>query len=160
MTRRGHRTRSRQSGFTLIEVTAAIVIMIFAITVTITAFSNFRARKTMDGAVEQVLAVFSQAHLDTISSKDDRAYGVHLQSDRAVYFVAPTYDSSTTTNKSFVIHPAIEITNITLSGSTTDVVFQRFTGQTSQTGTFELRVKANSLISTVVTVQGTGSISL
>lgn len=155
-----HPSRSRQSGFTLIEVTAAIVIMIFAITVTITAFSNFRARKTMDAAVEQVLAVFSQAHLDTISSKDDRAYGVHLDSDKAVYFVAPTYDSATTTNKIYMIHPAIEITNIALAGSTTEIVFQRFTGQTSQTGTFELRVKTNTSISTVVTVQGTGSISL
>lgn len=134
--------------------------MIFAVTVTITAFSSFRARKTMDASLEQVLAVFSQAHLDTISSKDDRAYGVHLESDRAVYFIAPTYDASTTTNQVFMIHPAIEIADIFLVGSSTEVIFDRFTGKTSQYGTFEVQVKTDTQIYSVVTIQETGSISL
>jgi hypothetical protein len=124
------------------------------------AFGQFRAKKTMDAAVEVTLAAFSQAHLDTLSSKNSQQYGVHLDTDKVVYYLGPTYVAGAATNISYVLHPVLEIANITLTGGGTDVLFNRLTGGTSQAGTFEVRQKGSTTVKTIITVNGTGAVSL
>ena len=138
----------------------AIGIIVLIGSFVLASFSQFRARKTLDATIESTLASFSRAHLDTISSLNDNQYGVHLDSDKAVYFVGTVYSSSATTNVPYLLNPAIEIANIALSGGGNEVIFNKLTGGTSQNGTFEIRVKADITKKAVVTVNGTGAVSI
>ena len=153
-------SKDHKRGISLIEIIVAIAIILLLSSLALTALSQFRIRKTMDAAMEKVLAAFSQAHLDTISSRNDQQYGVHLASDQVVYFLGPTYATGTPTNIVYKLNSVIEIYNVSLAGAGTDVLFNHLTGGTNQLGTFEVRAKGNSAIRTVITVNGTGAISL
>ncbi|MDO8583880.1 MAG: prepilin-type N-terminal cleavage/methylation domain-containing protein, partial [bacterium] len=74
--------RSFQRGVTLMEILAVTAIILLLGSMALAAFSTFRAQKTMDVAVEVTVIAFARARLDTISSKDDQQYGVHLDPDK------------------------------------------------------------------------------
>ena len=152
--------RRYRTGISIIETVVVAAIVLLLAYMVLASFSQFRIKKTMDAAVEEVLAAFSQAHLDTIASKNSQQYGVHLDANSVVYYIGPTYVADTSTNISYAIHPVLEIANITLAGGGVNVLFNRLTGGTSQAGTFEVRQKGNSAVRTIITVNGTGAISL
>lgn len=152
--------RSRIAGVTLIEILIAIGIIALIGSLITASFSQFRSRKTLDATVESTLASFSRAHLDTISSLNDKQYGVHIGVDKVVYYIGPTYSSSATTNILYTLNPSIEIVNITLTGGGNEVLFDKLSGGTSQNGTFLVRVKNNTSQKVAVTINGTGAISI
>lgn len=147
-------------GVTLLETLVAVGIMMLISGLVLASLNSFRAQKTMDAAVEEVLAAFSQAHFDTISSRNDKQYGVHIDIDKVVYFVGPTYSASTATNVIYRFVVPVEIVSISLAGGGSDVLFDRLTGGTSQSGTFIIRAKSNNTLQTLVTINGTGAISI
>lgn len=147
-------------GVTLVEILVSISIMMLISSLVLAAFSDFRAQKTLDAAVEGMLAAFSHAHLDTISSRNDKQYGVHIGTDQVVYFVGPVYATGTVTNIIHPLHTAIEIVNISLNGGGSDVLYQRLYGTTDQYGTFQLRPKARPTMVMTITVNGTGATSI
>ncbi len=149
-----------KSGFTLIEIVMAIAIVFMVGAIVLGPLTMFRTQKTLDATVEEVFAAFSRAHIDTISSLYDMQYGVHLDADRVVYFVGPSYVVGAPTNSVYELSSAIEIGSISLNPSGNDVLFQRLTGGTNNYGTFEIRAKSNSTLRAVVIVNGTGAISL
>ena len=152
--------KNRTRGITLVEILVVTAIVLLLSSMTLAAFSMFRAQKTMDVAVEVIMVAFGRAHIDTISSKGDQRYGVHLDSDKATYFVGPTYSSEAGTNIAYALNPVLEIANVTLAGGGNDVLFDRFTGGTSQSGTFEIRLKGSTSVRTRITVNGTGAVTL
>lgn len=147
-------------GVTLVEILVAISIIGLISSLVLVSFSDFRARKTLDASVEGMLAAFSQAHLDTISSKNNNQYGVHIATGEVVYFIGPTYATGTATNIVFTLHPAIEILNISLNGGGSDVLYKRLSGSTDQYGTFQLRPKGRINTTTTITVNKTGATSI
>ncbi|OGZ06627.1 MAG: hypothetical protein A3C93_00015 [Candidatus Lloydbacteria bacterium RIFCSPHIGHO2_02_FULL_54_17] len=158
--RRRFLTQKGERGITLLEILVVTAIVLLLSSMALAAFGTFRARKTMDVTVEVVMTSFGRARLDTISSKDDQQYGVHLESDKAVYFIGPTYSSGAPTNIVYAVDPVLEIANVTLTGGGSEVLFNRLTGGTGQSGTFEIRLKGNTSIRTLITVNGTGAVTL
>lgn len=150
----------RSRGVTLLEILVAIGIISLIGSLILSSFSQFRARKTLDATVESTLASFSRAHLDTISSLNDKRYGIHIESDKTVYFIGTTYSAIDPTNVVYKLSPAIEIANITLNGGVSDIVFDKLTGGTSQYGTFEIRVKSDIIQKYIITINGTGAVSI
>lgn len=150
----------RSRGVTLLEILVAIGIISLIGSVVLASFSQFREQKTLDATIEVTLASLSRAHFDTISSLNDNRYGVHLDSDKTVYFVGTTYSSSAGTNIAYNLNPSIEIANISLSTGGNDIVFDRFTGGTSMSGTFDIRVKSNPTKKATITINGTGAVSI
>lgn len=147
-------------GISLLEILVAISIITLMSALVYVPFNDFRAQKTLDASVEKILAAFSQAHLDTISSKNNYQYGVHIAAGEVVYFVGPTYATGTATNLVFTLHPAIEIFDISLNGGGSDVLYQRLSGATNQNGTFQLRPKGRLNMVATITVNKTGATSI
>src|SRR3989344_6561642 len=85
-------------GITLIEILIVIAVLLILATVILGAFSGFRAQKTLDATTETVIAGFSRARLNTMSSKNDGRYGIHIEPTRLTYFLAPTFATGTATN--------------------------------------------------------------
>lgn len=151
---------TKERGATLLEILVAVGLLAMISSLVLASFSQFRARKTLDATIESTLSAFSRAHLDTIASLNDKQYGVHLDADKAVYFVGTTYNAGDATNIPYVLNSAIEIADISLTGGGSDVIFEKLTGGTGQSGTFVIRVKADPSKKGVITVNGTGAISL
>lgn len=152
-----HKTR----GVTLVEILLVIAIAVLLASVVLSSFGEYRLRQNLAGSVESVLAAISAAHLNTISSKNDSSYGVNLKPDEVIYFAGDLYPGDTDpANIHYVLPAAIEIANVSLNGGDTKIYFKRLTGATDNFGTFAIRAKTNTGVSTTVTINQTGATSI
>src|SRR3989344_3471197 len=143
-------------GVTLLEVFLVVSIGVLMLVLSVYALLGFWEQRIVDADVENALSLLSRSRVDTIASRNNAVYGVHLENDRMVLYVGPNYDSGTTTNVTMMIHPALEIADIALFGGGSDVLYKKWSGGTDQFGTFELRFRENLEVSTTVVVAGTG----
>jgi type II secretory pathway pseudopilin PulG len=147
-------------GMTLLEIVASIGITMMIAGLIFASFSNYRTRQNMDGSIETVMAVLSRAHVDTISSKNDDVYGVYFNPAEVIYFRGATYPGdSDPANVHYILPPTIEIANVSFHGDTQYVIFNKLSGTTENYGTFDVRSKADTSITTTLTVNKTGATS-
>ena len=153
--------KNQQRGVTLIELLIALSMVALISSIILASFSQFRSRQTLDASVEVVLAAFSAAHLDTISSKNDDIYGIYLKQNEVIYFKGSPYPGdSDPGNVHYILPATLEVANISLSGGGSAVFYKRLLGGTNNYGSFDVRVKANTTVKSTVTINQTGATSL
>lgn len=148
--------KGRHGGFTLIEIVIVVAIMAILSSIIFTSFSSFRNTKVLDTAIEDILTLISTARGDTLSAKADTQYGVHLASGSATLYSGAVYVAGDSANQVVSLDGALEIVSISLGGGGADILFDRLTGKTSNSGTFVIRVKSDTAKAHTVTVAGTG----
>ncbi len=157
------RHAQRKGGVTLLEIIVIISTMATLSGLTVTTFADFRARKSCDAAVAQILSALSSAHFDTVTAKNDLEYGIQLRAKDYILFSGNTAPASDTDPR-VLLRAALpgntEITNINLSGGGSYVFFQRPSGTTPQSGTFTIRSTSKSSILTTATIHKTGAVSI
>jgi prepilin-type N-terminal cleavage/methylation domain-containing protein len=151
-------TSPLNQGFTLIELLVAIGITALIVGIALANFGRYQAQRSVEGALEITLAQITRAHLDTISSRNDIAYGARLESDRVTYFAGATYNGGDARNITQLLPYGTEIVSIALAGGGSDIMFKRVTGDTNQPGTFIIRSKSYTDIMKTITINGVGSI--
>lgn len=148
-------------GLTLVEIVVALGIITLMSSITLAAFGSFRARQTLDASIELVLAAFSQAHLDTISSKNDYLYGVYLKSNEVITFRGTTYPGDNDPyNIHYTLPSTVDIGSISINGGGSAIFYKRLSGATDNFGTFDVRLKSNTTTKTQITINQTGVVSL
>jgi Tfp pilus assembly protein FimT len=151
------KTVQGNKGVTTIEIIAVLAIMAIITFIVSGAFSSSTGRQALDKKTAIVISLIDQARNQTLSSKADSAYGVHFETAKAVLFVGPTYSSTaTSTNVVEPINPLVRISTISLAGGGSDVLFNRLTGETAQSGTITLSLLASSTQQKVITIYATG----
>ena len=145
--------RGRRGGFTLIEI---VIVLAILSTIIFTSFSAFRNAKVLDTATEDVLTLISTARGETLSAKANTQYGVHITSGSMTLYAGATYSAGDSANQVVDLDSALEIVSIALSGGGSDILFDRLTGKTSNSGTFVIRVKSDTAKTHTVTIAGTG----
>lgn len=154
-------TSSVRRGITTIEILIAVTIVVILSALILAAFGEFRSRQTLGAVVEKALAAFSAARLDTISSKNDMTYGVHIKSGEVIYFAGATYPGDGDSgNAHFTFPTSVEITNISLYGGGSTVFYKRLTGATDNYGTFDIRMVGNTNTKTTISINQSGSTSI
>lgn len=145
-----------QKGFTLLEILITLAIVVILSAIIIVPFSNFRASKLLEVTSNEVVSLLVQARADTISSKNASQYGVHFEASRVVLFAGDTFVDGNPGNFELSIDPVLQISNITLAGSGSDVIFERITGSTAQPGTVMLGVVADASQFKIITIDPAG----
>lgn len=146
------------SGITIMEILIAVAILSVISTGIIIPFSKWRESRTLDVNTEGIMSLLNEARQNTLSSKDGFQYGVNFESARAVLFRGTTFVEPDVNNKEMSISPVLEISNIMLGGGATDVVFERLTGKTNNSGTITLRVKNDTSKNVIIKVEPTGAV--
>ncbi len=147
-------------GVTLIELLVSIAIFAAIATFSTYIYLSYYINKTLDATAESVHAAFSRAFLDTIGSKNDAQYGVHVAMNGVTVFTGTTYNPAATDNVSYPVSQGVQIATISLNGGVSDVVYQRVTGATDQYGTFLVRSTRDASKYRTVTVHQVGMISV
>ena len=152
---RGEGYPQNKQGFTLLEIviTASILILIGAIA--FVSFTNSRNIRDLNATGINILSVLQRAQSKTLASEDGSSWGVHLENARYLIFKGPNFAGATSTQE-YVLPPALEISAINLLGGGADVVFDRLTGRTSQSGTFEVRIHDAVTLRFPITVDASG----
>ena len=144
---------SVQNGFTLIEVLVVIAIMALLITVSVQALNTFANRAGKDAPARTVLGALEEAHARTLAADNDTNYGVHFATTTVTIFEGDTYIDGDPTNTVRSLPTRSQISIISLTASTTEVVFSRLRANASATGTI------TTILTTDPSVTGTVSIS-
>lgn len=152
--------QAREKGITLIEVLIFIVIMTILLTIVFLSLSKLNASQALDKGAALVAATLDEARSLTLSAKNDNQYGVYFDASSTVLFGGSVYLPGDPNNVETVLNSKIGIRNINLSGGGSAVIFERLTGNTSQTGTLEVFLIEASTTFRTITIKATGVVEL
>ena len=147
---------NKKEGFTLSEVLLVVTLTVILLAFISSPLVSFYRSVVMQSATENVLAMFDEARKSTLSSLDSSQYGVHITSTSTTLFKGGTYLAGDPDNDVYELNTMIEITSISLSGGGNDVVFERITGETSQSGTLTISPKNGSTTPRDITIHMSG----
>ena len=148
--------KTKQRGFSLIEMMAVIAIGAVLVAGIVVSFSSFRNSKTVDISADGILSVINEARVKTVSSEDYSRFGVHLEASRAVLFKGDIFAEPNSSNIETLLSPLVEISDISLNGGGADIVFQKLTGKTGNYGSLRVRLKSDNNKYKTISVKATG----
>lgn len=143
-------------GFTLLEITISISILVLIGTISLVSFVNSRNVRDLTTSGQNVLSVLRLAQAKTLGGEDNAQWGVRLEQAQFIMFRGSTYSGSTLTQV-HALPVSIEIMNINLSGGGQEVAFRRLTGRTDQSGSFDVRIRGSLQVFSV-TVDASGKV--
>lgn len=149
-----------QSGMTMIELLVALGILSFLFMMTTKTFQTANSGEALDTNALKVSAELNEARSLTLSSKNADQFGVHFATSSITLFEGTSFVSGSATNTVSTLNPLVQISSITLSGGGSDVIFQRLTGKTSQSGTITLSLIGSPSSTKTITIYATGIVQM
>lgn len=147
----------RKNGFTLIEILIAFAAVLLLGSLSLVSFRASRNARELSTSAENVLAIIRRAQERTLAGENNSIWGVHLEQDKIVLFEGTDY--TTSTNKTeYPLSTLLEITAISLNTGGSDIVFKRITGDTNNSGSFVIDVRADTGNSFAVTIAPSGKV--
>lgn len=150
-----------KDGFTLLEIVLALSVILITATIIVRSYSIFNVRVSLDRDVGRIASLLYRAKADTISGRGGLQYGVHLESNKAVFFEGSSYLEGAPTNEDYLLSSNIAISAINLTGGGNDVVFLKLTGTTEDSGTITVGIDSVGIAdSKVITISNNGIITI
>lgn len=131
-----------QSGFSVVELLTAVGIIGILVAILVVNYRTTSQSTDLDTTTQRLIGALDRARSRTLGSKNDTTFGVHLEGSQYVEFEGTTYNPADPDNVIHTFGSDFEIANIALTGAVTDVVFDRLTGRTGHSGTFDVRLTA------------------
>lgn len=147
-------------GFTLIEILAVIFIIGLILAAAFVSLSSFSSNQKLKQLSEDTISFIREARERTIASENDYAYGIHLEENRMLIFKAPAYIENDSDNKIYEMPQGFIISQINLSGGTSDIIFQKLTGEATASGTIIIEKQSDSSIRRIIRIYETGIIEI
>ena len=151
---------SSARGASLVELLIVIGVIALLSATSYVTYKNMNVSKALDTDTLHVLAELQQARSLTLSSKNADVYGVHFAASDVTLFQGATYAAGAGTNIVTSLNSAVTISSTTLAGGGSDVIFQRLTGETAQSGTVTLSLVASSSVKKTIQIYGTGIVDV
>ena len=140
---------SLKKGFNLVELLIIIAVLSLIAFGSVSVFINFRNQQGLDKDTETIVEILQQARSQTLTSQNDSQYGVHISATKITLFTGSSYSSSDLSNKDYPLTLSDTVLNVSLSGGGNEVIFQRLSGETSQSGTITLASSATGESKTI-----------
>ncbi|MDP2656079.1 MAG: prepilin-type N-terminal cleavage/methylation domain-containing protein [bacterium] len=139
----------RNRGFTLVEVMLSITAIGIIAGASVPIYQTFQVRNDLDIATTEIVQGMRRAHVLSQSVDGDTSWGVDIQSGSITIFKGASYASRDTSyDEVFDLSP-----NVTPSGLS-GVVFTKFTGVPSTTGTATLTSNSNEVRTITINSKG------
>jgi prepilin-type N-terminal cleavage/methylation domain-containing protein len=145
-------------GFTLIELLVVVAVIGILAAIGTTSFMGLRERQALSQGAEEVRTFLLRARARTLAAENDSVFGLHLASSAITVFRGVTYDAGATDNETHTLDPIVTISAYALAGGGANVVFDKRTGATSDSGTITLSLVSDVTETATVTISTTGLI--
>lgn len=153
-----------KGGFTLIELTIVIVIAVLLTSGAITAFRSFENKSILGREAETVAQILKTGRNKTIASEGKDKWGVYFSTSsfphRFILFKGPSYalrDGAFDEQKQ--LSPLLEIFEINLQNSASEIVFERISGETFNSGRLGLRLTNDPQKTETINIASSGKIA-
>jgi hypothetical protein len=133
---------SFSGGLTVLEMILGIALVAVSVTIVTLSFSKVNSNESIDSGVSLVISVLDEARNMTLSGVGGAQYGVYLEESQVTLFKGASYSAGSPDNEVTQLPSLVGVRNITLAGGGSSVVFQKLTGATTQSGTFEVYLKS------------------
>lgn len=135
-------------GFSLVEVIVALGILGLLLGLAVAGYRTFTRNINLETIAQQVIIVLDDARSRTVASLNDSQYGVRFQNN--------TYTLLANPNEVHTLPAGVEFSSIALAGGGSDVMFNRITGTTAQSGRVVVRLvdKPDSTQTITISAQG------
>jgi len=143
-------------GFTVLEILIVIAIISILSAISFYSFSDLNKREVLEKETLKVLSLIQDARSLTLSSKNSSQYGVYFNTGSIVSFVGDTFNPSDTANVATNLSSRVSVSSINLEGGGSEVVFQRLSGKTDQSGTINISLVSDINSSTTIRIFETG----
>ncbi|KKR04148.1 MAG: hypothetical protein UT31_C0002G0017 [Parcubacteria group bacterium GW2011_GWF2_39_13b] len=145
-------------GFVFVELLVVICIIMLLAGISLASFRFFQNKMGLDETADQLVNVLRLAQNKTLASEGQTSYGVHFAANNFILFAGSSYDPASLSNQQYNLAKELEIFNINLAGSGSDVIFSRLTGRTSQFGQISIRLAADPAQSRDIYISSAGQI--
>lgn len=148
-----------KKGFTIIEIVIVIAIIVVVSALIIDSFPRLNASQALSKDTAGLIAVLNQARTETLSSRNDSTYGVHVSTNQLTLFMGSSYVVGDSNNVDIPFNSQVMVGSYSLQGGGSDIVFNRLTGETSQYGSITLRLVSDATQTKTVNISATGIIN-
>lgn len=128
-------------GFSFIEVLLTMALFLLLAGVGVGAYFNYYLFSLANADVKNTFTLLKQARFRALKNPDSSDYGVHLDpATRTLTIFRNTYSPVDPQNIDLELEQ-LDITDVSLNpsiGITDDIIFQKLTGKTSNSGTFTI----------------------
>lgn len=139
-------------GFTLIEILLVVGILAILFTLTLPVTLDFYKSQQLDGSAQGIIQALRRAQLKAMSGENDLSFGVYLTNDNYILFRGISYES-----RDFQYDEVFDLSSIVTAAGIQEVVFSKFEGLPSVTGTIIL---SNGKDSKTIDINTIGRINL
>lgn len=150
----------KQIGFVLIELLLVIGIIVILASLLSFQLNFFKSQSSLDAAAQEIISTLRLVQNKTLASENASSFGVHFDNNKFVIFKGTLYDQGSPSNESHELAPSLSIADINLATNSTEVIFERLTGNTFNVGSVDILVNNNPLTKKTIYISGQGTISL
>lgn len=133
--------KSQRGGFSFIEVLLTMALFLLLAGVGVGAYFNYYVFALANADVKSTFTLLKQTRFRALKNPDSSDYGVHLDpATRTLTVFRNVYNPVDPENIVLELEQ-LDITDLSLNpsiGVTDDILFQKLTGKTSNTGTFTI----------------------
>lgn len=155
-----NKSHRHNSGFTLVEVLVAIILVSAAAAVVALSFSKISENQALNSSAETAAALTRESRSRALAGANDSRHGVYLGDEEIVMFQGAFYVENNPQNISKDLHPQTAIRSIVLQGGGRAIVFEKLRGNTAESGSFEIYLKNDPQKFRSVTVSAAGLIEV
>ena len=151
-------------GFSIIEMIIVIAILAVLATVVVTNFPSFLSNSSLNNNTQQFVSVLKLAQNRALASENYSQFGIYINTGvsphQYISFKGASYTSrDTSADKVYVLDSTVEFYGINLGGGS-EIVFDKLTGASEETGDISIRIKNDTSKSKTVYITSSGTVSL
>lgn len=145
-----------KNGFSLLEIIFVLSIMMLLFVGGTKAFTEMKNKRQLDDSVNRVENLLKEAKSMTTSAVGLYRYGVHFDADKATLFTGDDYLPESVDNKVLDLNNIAFISEISLNGGGQEIIFNKLTGETDQSGSLKVTLHSDSSKFRVISVSPLG----
>lgn len=149
---------TKKSGFTLPETLMVVAITVMVAAMMLFSFSTYGSTEAISKDEGRVVSTLEKARSMTLDSYNSSQYGVHFELNTATIFAGTVYSAADSSNIVLNLNSKVKFENVSLAGGGSDIIFNRLSGETNQTGIVTLSLTSNATTTRAITIYATGLI--
>lgn len=148
-----------EKGFSILEFVIVAGIVAAISTIAIASYQALVSRADLSGNAKNIISTINLARSETVTSNQANPWGVHFEADKYALFKGSVYSAVDSSTQIHTLPSSLEISDITLNGGGSEVLFTRITGQTANYGNITIRNKNQPTNLVNIAIEASGQAS-